>query len=132
MENTTATKVIRRKKHEEVQVPQLEETKADKIAEIIARRKMLSLAERVANDTFYYKNYYFEGARDAFKGQKELQTVSRYFPYSEHGPLFVDEPINDFELENCKIKGQFMKANKMKYLVIKKGMNELDCIEALV
>ena len=131
MEATTA-KIVRRKKQAEVVVPEMIEAKKDIVKKIQARRNMFSLAERVAGDTYFHRNYYFEGSRDAFKEEPDLQTVDRFFPYADGGPLYVDEPMTEFDEDNCEIKKEYMRANKFRYLVIKRGMNELDCVEALI
>ena len=45
---------------------------------------------------------------------------------------YVDEATNEETYEAYEPKIEYMKANKFRYLLIKKGMSDLDCVEALL
>lgn len=127
-------KVVRRKKMEEteeVKIPEIGEKKEDWVKRVQARRHLRSLAERVAGDQLFYRNYYYPGSKQEFS-QDHMRTVDRYFPYAEGGPLYVDEPMMPHEEEDCEKKRAAMKRLGLRYLVIKRGMTEVDCAEALV
>lgn len=133
MQTVSMSKVIRRKKSEaeEVVIPEFEERKVDLLMRIQARKEFRSLAEKIAGDSLFYRNYYYPGGREFFANDQGLLTVEKYFPYAEGGPLYVDEPMMPYQEEECAKKTVAFKTLKLRYLVIKRGMNELDCIEAI-
>lgn len=98
----------------------------------IKRKTFQSLAETVAQDAFFYANYYYEGGREIFENEPKLQTVDKYFPWAEGGPLFIDEPELPYQLDMCNKKSEVMKRLGHRYLILKPGMNELEAVEALV
>lgn len=135
MQSTMPTpKIVRRRRNDsaEVEIPKMEESKEDIVKRVLARRNFKSLAERVAGDSLFYKNYYYPGGRSFFtQQQNELLTVDKYFPYAEGGALYIDEPMFEYEERDCEKKAQAMKVLGLRYLIIKRNMNELDCIEAI-
>lgn len=132
MQTIPMSKVIRRRKtDEEVVILVTEETKGDILKRIKARQDLKSISERIAGDSLFYKNYYYPGGREFFADDKGLLTVDRYFPYAEGGPLYVDQPMFEYQEQECARKAVAFKTLKLRYLIIKRGMNELDCIEAI-
>lgn len=97
----------------------------------LARQKLKSLSDTIAQDTLFYKNHYYPGGREVFADKKELQSVDKFYPYADGGPLFVDECSRDFELPIYLEKEKVMKKLGLRYLLIKPGMTELEAIEAL-
>ena len=135
MQATTKAKTIKRKSQEmaEVIVPEFGETKSNVIQMIQIRRKdLISVSDKVAEDSFYHVNYYPAGLKREAGDRSELWCVRKYYPHSKFGALYVDEPQNERELALCKEKEIIMKKLGHKYLIIERGQNELDCIEALV
>ena len=131
-QKTIRTKTIKAKPITDVVIPEVKASSNNVLKEIQVRRKELaSLAERVANDNFFYVNYYFEGGKSFFPQEPDLQKVKRFFPYAEGGPLFVDEPMLEAEEKACELKKEAMKKLGHRYLVIKRTMNLLNCLEEL-
>lgn len=129
---STPARVIRRKRSDEVVIPKMEtDQKEDMVKKIQARRQFKSLAERVAGDQLFYRNYYYPGSSSHFK-EDHMRCVDKYFPYAEGGGLYIDEPMLPHEEADCEKKRAAMKMLGLRYLIIKRNMNELDCIEALV
>lgn len=102
------------------------------IKEIQTRRKYHNTASQVAESDFYKKNYMYDGGKKTFPDNPELWYVNKFFPYAKQGPLFVDEPKNDIEETMCDKKRSVVEKNGHKYLIIKKGMSDVDCIEAML
>ena len=90
-----------------------------------------SLAEKIAKDKLFYKNYYYAGGRQLFPNNPKLQTVDKYFPYAEGGPLFIDELSYLDNANEYAIKTKKMKELGHRYVAIEPKMNELDILERL-
>lgn len=135
-----SSKIVKRKResvdseviipNDSVNAPQM--TKNNVLKEIsVRRRELRSLAERIAGDDYHYLNYYYEGGKGYFPQEHKMQTVSKFFPFAEGGPLFVDEPNMEHEFSMCERKKEVMKKLGHRYLIIKPGASELDLIEAI-
>lgn len=96
-----------------------------------ARRDLMSVSDQVAEDKFVYKNYMYPGAREAFPMNVNLQSVDKYYPYANGGPLFVDEPQHKDDIKVLELKVEAMKKLGHRYLLLKPGMKHEDCLEAL-
>lgn len=95
------------------------------------RKNLTSLAEKIANDTLFYRNHYYPGGKESFANNKALQTVDKYFPYAEGGPLFVDELSRLDSVKNYEAKKEVMKKLGHRYVAITPGMDENDIREVL-
>jgi hypothetical protein len=89
-----------------------------------------SLAEKIAQDRLFYRNYYYPGGRESF-AETRGQTVDKYFPYAEGGPLFVDEVSRTEDEDLFKKKTETMKTLGHRYVAILPGMTEFDVVERL-
>jgi len=94
-------------------------------------RSFDGIAETIAQDKFFQRNHIWPGSKQAFPFQPKMQTVDKYFPYAEGGPLFIDEPTRKEDLKEFSPKIEAMKKLGHRYLLIKPGMNELEAREAL-
>jgi len=90
-----------------------------------------SQAEKIAKDQLFYKNYYYPGGRQAFPDKPILQTVDKYFPYAEGGPLFIDEPLRTDDAKLFETKTEIMKKLGHRYVALTPGLSELDILERL-
>lgn len=90
-----------------------------------------SMVEDIAGDNLTYLNHYWPGCKEAFPSDQKLQTVHRYFPYAEGGPLYVDTPQQHEKLELYERKEKAMKERKLRYLLLKPDMTEMQAREAL-
>lgn len=93
--------------------------------------QFLSLAEKIANDQLYYRNYYYPGGRESFPEHKQLQCVDKYFPYAEGGPLFIDEVSRTDDVKMIEAKEKRMQTLGHRYVAILPGMTELDIRERI-
>ena len=85
-----------------------------------------SLAERVARDSFCYKNYLCVSAQNAKPDDRLYWYVDRFYPYAHGGTLFIDEPIRQHEIEDCKKKAELFKELGLRYLILWPNIVEND------
>lgn len=90
-----------------------------------------SVAEQVAGDSFFKKNYYYPKGKELFPNDKDMHYVDKCFQYAIGGELMIDEPLTDLELKKCNEKAKAMKEMGLRYLILKPGMNVIDAIEVL-
>lgn len=91
-----------------------------------------SRAERIAKDSLYYRNHYYAGGKQIFPDKPELQTVDKYFPYAEGGPLFIDELTLMDNPKTFEMKTQKMKELGHRYIAIDPKMTDLQIMERLI
>lgn len=77
-----------------------------------------SLAERVAGHRLYQKGIFLQFLKDAFPSEKHMWCVDRYFPYSIHGPLYVDEPVKDFQVLECERKKAVLAKHGLRLVIL--------------
>lgn len=63
-----------------------------------------SLAEKVAQHRLYKRGVFMQVLQDKFPRDKHMWIVSRCFPYSVGGPLFIDEPRLECEVADSMRK----------------------------
>jgi len=95
------------------------------------RNGLFSVAEKIANHKFHYRNWYFPNGITVFPMDKECRYVDKYFPYAEHGPLLVDEPKDDRDLSRCKEKAKALKIMGLRYVYVSYQMSVADAVEQL-
>jgi hypothetical protein len=95
------------------------------------RVDLISMAEKIANDKLCYRNYVYPGSKNLFPDSPKLQTVDKFYPYAEGGPLFVDEWANTDLKETIETKRNAMRKLGHRYLSVTPGMTELEAIESL-
>lgn len=91
----------------------------------------LGLAAKVAKSTVYYRYKRIPNAEKHFPLRPLLRSVEKYFPYAEGGPLWLDEPTDEQELRECGEKAAAMKAEGLRYIIIPRGLNDIDVNDAL-
>lgn len=86
------------------------------------RANLVSLADQVAGDTMFFRNYRWPDANKIYPDDVDamMRFVSRYYPHAKEGPLYIDEPWNIREVNRCEEKRKHMKKLKLKYVVINK------------
>lgn len=90
------------------------------LARAAERQQFVTIAERIAKDSMHYKHYKWPGADREFPESIDapMRFVSKYFPYAEGGPLYVDEPKTALEARRCAEKAELFKKWKMRYVII--------------
>lgn len=110
---------------------QMDATLSKEPAKRIERKHYASVAERVAESTVSFRNFKFEGAKDAFPNEPALRTVDQYFPYAVGGELLVDYPVTKAHDAECGRKAEVLKKLGYRYLVVKPDMDEFAAKEEL-
>jgi hypothetical protein len=90
-----------------------------------------SLAEKLANDLFHYKNWYYKGGQEKFPMAPQMQYVDKYFPYAEGGPLAVDEATYLDDVNTLKLKKEILKESGIRYVCLVAEMTDLEAMEQI-
>ena len=90
-----------------------------------SRRSFLGMSADVAQDDHYIRNTRIPNSLKWFPVDPLLRTVDKYFPYAVGGPLYIDEPKSNAEIEQCLKKAEALKAEGARYAYIGPDM-ELD------
>lgn len=91
----------------------------------------LGLAAKLAQDTQYTGNWRIPNALKHFPTDPILRTVEKYFPYAVGGPIYIDEPTDDVELEQCQKKAIALHEEGMRYFIITREMHDMEEHDAL-
>lgn len=111
-------------------VPRGEKSDADK-PNRVSKIPLATLSDRVAEDNFYYLKHYFPGGLNEFRDFPNLRMVKKFYPYAKGGPLYVDEPVFEFQKEECRRKKDVMKKLGLRYIVLEDGMSKEDALSQL-
>ncbi len=104
--------------------------KKDLANEPRTRNATQCLANDVAQTDFYQRNFRYPGAGEDFPVEPWYRTVAKYYPNTEFGPLFVDEPTTDLDVEKCiKRKAPKLHARGLLYVILDKSMSLEDAIQ---
>lgn len=98
--------------------PEVDQDKPPKKRRVVE----LSIADRIAVDRFYFLNQYYPGGKEAFPGNNRMQVTTKYYPYAQGGKLYVDEPVTDFLIVECRRKIPVMRKNGVRYVLIEPDM----------
>lgn len=91
----------------------------------------LSLAERIANDSFSYLNWKLPNASELFPNDWRLRFVAKYFPFAENGPIGFDFPKNDSEIKDCELKAKVLRPLGFRYVIITPKTDEASAFDQL-
>lgn len=97
----------------------------------VAERRRVSpkLSDQIAGDSScFYLNYYYPHGKEHFEDFPKLQYVSKFYPYADGGPLYVDEVRYEWEYKECLQKKDVMDKYGMRYIIL---MPETKLEEAL-
>jgi hypothetical protein len=115
----TTVKVIRRKHNSEIEMgSQIDETNSKKLRIAEQSRELVSIADRVAQDKFHYKNWLYPESHIYFPTMPFMRTVDKMYPRAKGGRLLVDEPRNHTELVACQKKAEVLRPLGYRYLII--------------
>lgn len=93
-----------------------------------ARQTLISLADQVAEDTMFIRNYMWPTARQEYPIDADagMRFVSRYYPYAKPRPLYVDEPRSFIGVQRCEEKRKIMKKLGLRYVVLAAAYQDPD------
>jgi hypothetical protein len=81
-------------------------------------KREIGLAAQVAGVTTYVRNWRLPKAQTHFPFNPEMRTVDKYFQFAKGGPLYVDEPTTEGDIEKCKKKAQVAKIEGIRYCYV--------------
>jgi hypothetical protein len=129
MDNTIASKTIRRKRNSDVEAGQKKQPEHD-LAKWEARLELRSRAERLAGDRICLMNWKFPEAADHFPVEPWMRTVTKYFRDAVGGPLAIDEPELPYQVERAERRRPILKELGEKYgfryVILYPGKTEAD------
>ena len=96
-----------------------------------ASRRFSNLADMIAEDDFYMKNFPIPKGKEMFPAEFRMQYSDLFYPYSPGGPLYVDTPKTTFDIVLCEKKLPVMKAKGLRYTFIKTGEGEMEVRQRL-
>jgi hypothetical protein len=126
------TRVVRKRQPDNTLLPTEDDIRQKMREQTIERRsKLSSVSDRLAGSTFHYRNWYFKEGKEAFPQHVNLRYVGKMYPFADGGPLLVDEPRFDFEVERCEMKKKTLLSLGYRYVIIKPNMSLLEAAEGL-
>lgn len=89
------------------------------------------LPDRIANDSFYVRNYPIPKSKELFPLEWRMQYAELCYPYAEGGPLYLDMPVTTYDVALCERKFQALKGRGVRYAYITKDATDGDVFELL-
>lgn len=99
------------------------------LARVDARQDLITIADKVAGEPLYFRNYKFPGANKAYPDDIDahMRYVTKYYPYTDAGkPLFIDEPQTEREILQCYEKQKVIRKLGFRHLVIEPSRTNTD------
>jgi hypothetical protein len=94
-------------------------------------KEVLTIAGKIAKSPIYCRNYKIPNAIRHFPVEPLMRTVDKYFQFADGGPLWVDEPVSERDVINCRRKAEAMAKEKARYAYIEKDMTLNDVLGQL-
>ena len=114
------------------ELPSEEQIREKRLAAVQARQKASTLLpDRLANSTFYVRNYPIPRGKELFPLEWRMQYAEICYPHAEGGPLFLDFPRTEFDLALCERKRVTLHQNKIRYAYLKNGVTENEARQML-
>lgn len=128
----TRVKVVKSRKPMDVQSESTESRATFALSNgTLPETQFRSLAERVAGHRIYQRNVSLPFLKEAFPSSRHMWSVDRFFPYSIHGALYMDEPGQDFQVEeSLRKKAEFEKLG-LKLIILGPKANYQSAMEQL-
>ena len=82
------------------------------------RAAFVGISDNIAQSTLAHMNWFFPKSNYLFPEEPKMRFVKKYYPLAKTGPLLVDEPSNDREIEDCKRKATVLKKAGFRYVYI--------------
>jgi hypothetical protein len=82
------------------------------------RRRYPQTEDELAGDLMCYRNEKAQPLVEAFPFERDLQYISKFYPYAKGGPLYIDCPMTKLEEQrSLKKVSPMLKAGKRFYYV---------------
>ena len=97
-----------------------------------------TLAETIAKSSIYIRNWYLNELREKYKHFDRVKRFDKFFPFARISDettatttLYVDEPANESEVDQCYAKARIMKDLGLNYVIIEKDTTLFDALNQL-
>jgi hypothetical protein len=88
------------------------------IAKIDERKRLIAIADKIAEHTFYYRNWKWPDADQHFPNHVDLRFVDKCYPYAKGGMLLVDEPRDSVDADQSYMKQKLLKKLGIRHIVL--------------
>jgi len=126
---TTKVKVL---KPQTIELPTEEQQQAKRLNSLQARRTLSTLLpDKLANSTFWVRNQMVPHAQKLFPLEWRMQYAELFYPHAEGGPLYIDMPKTEWDLELCKRKYQTLRDSGVRYVYLYQQVDENEARQLL-
>jgi hypothetical protein len=125
--NESMAKTILRSKPVNVTLPTSEEKKEFRRKRMVeVEMEFHSIPDKLARSKFFYVNYQWK-QRPITDARQWFYYVDRYYPHAEGGPMFIDDPKTEEEINRCKEKAIALLSEGKRYVYIlrKQSVDEI-------
>lgn len=94
------------------------------------RKRLIAIADKIANSTIYFINYKIMSEK-LNTWHNDFRFVGKYYPYAKGGPLYVDEPKDEREMIAAYQKQKVLRNLGFRFIVIENDTTYYDALEQL-
>jgi len=99
---------------------------------LYAKNKNLTLLpDRLAQDGFWVRNQAIPKGKELFPLEWRMQYVDVFYPHAKGGPLYIDQPNNDWEVAMCKRKYEVLRKLNIRYVYMTSTCSENEAMALL-
>jgi hypothetical protein len=96
-----------------------------------AQEKQHAVARELAASDVVLRNWKWPDADQDFPYEPQLRTVEKYYPLAKDGPLLVDEPSTESEMQDCERKRAAISRRGLRYVAIGARTDVIDAAQQL-
>lgn len=75
-----------------------------------------SITNEIAQSSIFYRRHKLDELKEAFSYNVKMQVVDKFYPFSQYGELYIDEPRTEKEIEASEKKKEVLK-NKLFFIL---------------
>ena len=131
METKASARTIKHKPNSDPYALENSRSEQKTLGLIVRSKELRTVADKLAGDREIRKNKIIDAIRVQYPDKAYLWHIEKYYPYAEGGPLYIDEPVKEWELQECAEKVPLMKKLGLRYVVLKPHMTMFEALEQL-
>ena len=97
----------------------------------VHRPKRVELFEKITEDGYYHRNFYYPGGKTAFPDAPKMQYVERYYPHATKGPMAFDTLSYTDDEQVFELKRKHLAKAGIKYAIVKSESTEMEIMEQM-
>ena len=97
----------------------------------VRRPKGDTVFEKITEDGFFHRNFYYPGGKLAFPDAPKMQYVERYYPHATKGPMAFDTLGYTDDEQVFELKRQHLAKAGIKYAIVKSETTEMEIMEQM-